>query len=116
MKTLTDDDIKQMIEHVLRSRKYAGMRLPAETVEDLIRQEIAAGKNPKEVEKSMREKLHQIIAPYLGDPDYAQEEIRLEEAAAQGEDAIKNWCLQMLSVHTSSVKMKRRPSRSSTSS
>ncbi|MBQ6518985.1 MAG: hypothetical protein IJI14_09705 [Anaerolineaceae bacterium] len=102
MKTLTDDDINQMIERVLRSRKYAGMALPAETVEDLIRQEIAAGKNPKEVEKSMREKLHQIIAPYLGDPDYAQEEIRLTEAAAQGDEAVRNWCLRMLAVHTSS--------------
>ncbi len=91
-----------MIERVRSSRKYAGMDLPAETVEDLIRQEIAAGKNPKEVEKSMREKLHQIIAPYLGDPDYAAEEERLAEAAAAGDEAVRDWCLQMLSVHTSS--------------
>ena len=32
----------------------------------------------------MREKLHQIIAPYLGDPDYPLEERRLAEAAARG--------------------------------
>ena len=102
MKTLTDSDIAQMIERVRGSRKYAGMDLPAETVEDLIRQEIAVGKNPKEVEKSMRERLHQIIAPYLGDPDYPREEETLQEAAASGDDAIKSWCLHMLSVHTSS--------------
>ena len=102
MKVLTDNDIKQMIERVLGSRKYASMDLPAETVEDLIQQEIAAGKNPKEVEKSMREKLHQIIAPYLGDPDYPQEEKNLQIAAESGEDALKDWCLHMLTVHTSS--------------
>ena len=102
MKTLSDADIREMTERVLHSRKYAAMNLPAETVQDLIRQEIAAGKPPKEVERSMREKLHQIIAPYLGDPDYAAEEVCLKEAAAQGDDAVRDWCLRMLSVHTSS--------------
>ena len=102
MKSLTENDVEQMTERVLNSRKYAYMDLPAETVRDLILQEAAAGKSPKEVEKSMREKLHQIIAPYLGDPDYPQEEERLAEAAADGEDAVREWCLRMLSVHTSS--------------
>lgn len=102
MKTLSDTDIEKMVEHVLGSRKYAAMDLPEETVQDLIRQEIAVGKNPKEVEKSMREKLHQIIAPYLGDPDYPREEENLQKAAAAGDEAVKDWCLHMLSVHTSS--------------
>ena len=102
MKSLTENDIDQMTERVLSSRKYSAMDLPPETVQDLIRQEIAAGKPPKEVEKSMREKLHQIIAPYLGDPDYPLEEERLAAAAAEGEDAVRDWCLRMLSVHTSS--------------
>ena len=102
MKSLTENDIDQMTERVLSSRKYSAMDLPPETVRDLIRQEIAAGKPPKEVEKSMREKLHQIIAPYLGDPDYPLEEERLAAAAAEGEDAVRDWCLRMLSVHTSS--------------
>ena len=102
MKSFTENDIDQMTERVLSSRKYSAMDLPPETVRDLIRQEIAAGKPPKEVEKSMREKLHQIIAPYLGDPDYPLEEERLAAAAAEGEDAVRDWCLRMLSVHASS--------------
>ena len=101
-KALTSENIDQMTERVLCSRKYAAMDLPAETVKDLIRQEITAGKQPKEVEKSMREKLHQIIAPYLGDPDYPAEEERLAAAAAEGEEAVRDWCLQILSVHPSS--------------
>ena len=91
-----------MTERVLHSRKYAGMELPADTIRDLIRQEAAAGRSAKDTESSMREKLHQIIAPYLGDPDYKAEELRLAEAAAQGEDALRDWCLHILSVHTSS--------------
>ena len=91
-----------MTEKVLHSRKYAGMELPADTIRDLIIQEAAAGHSAKDTENSMREKLHQIIAPYLGDPDYALEEQRLAEAAALGDDAIREWCLHILSVHTSS--------------
>ena len=102
MKTLTESDIDAMTERVLQSRKYAAMDLPAETVRDLIRQEAAAGRSAKDAEKSMREKLHQIIAPYLGDPDYEREEQRLAEAAERGEDAVREWALEILGVHTSS--------------
>ena len=102
MRALTEEDIREMSERVLRSRKYAAMDLPAETVADLIRQEAAAGRSVKDTEKAMREKLHQIIAPYLGDPDYDLEEKRLAEAASRGEDALREWCLGILSVHTSS--------------
>ena len=91
-----------MTERVLQSRKYAGMDLPAETVRDLILQEAAAGRSAKETERSMREKLHQIIAPYLGDPDYPLEEQRLAEAAKQGDEAVREWALEILGVHTSS--------------
>ena len=101
-KTLNEENIAQMTERVLSSRKYAAMDLPPETVRDLILQEINAGKNAKDVEKSMREKLHQIIAPYLGDPDYELEESRLAEAAGEGDEAVRQWCLRMLAVHTSS--------------
>lgn len=102
VKTLTDEDIERMAERVQSSRKYAAMNIPPETVRDLIRQEIAVGKDPKTAEKSMREKLHQIIAPYLGDPDYDLEEQRLALSAGQGDEAVKDWCMQMLAVHTSS--------------
>ncbi len=102
MKALTEQDIERMTERVLHSRKYAGMELPSDTIRDLIRQEAAAGRSAKDTESSMREKLHQIIAPYLGDPDYEAEERALTEAAAQGEDALRDWCMHILSVHTSS--------------
>ena len=102
LKSLSEDDISRMAERVLRSRKYSSMDLPPETVIDLIRQEIASGRGAKEAEKAMREKLHQIIAPYLGDPDYEAEEQRLKEAAAQGSEAVEEWCRHILSIHTSS--------------
>ncbi len=102
MKKISEEDIERMTERVLGSRKYAAMELPRETVRDLICQEIAAGKPPKEVEKSMREKLHQVIAPYLGDPDYDAEEKELAEAASRGDAAVEDWCLKLLAVHTSS--------------
>lgn len=101
-KTLDEAAVSRMTAQVLSSRKYAAMELPEETIRDLIRHEVDTGKNPKEAERAMREKLHQIMAPYLGDPDYAKEEERLAAAAEQGEEALKQWCLEILSVHSSS--------------
>lgn len=100
-KELSADDIEAMIERVSSSRKYAEANVPRETIRDLILQEAPLCKNPKETEKSMREKLHQIMAPYLGDPDYESEEVKLREAAAVGEESVRQWALNLLSVHSS---------------
>lgn len=101
-KPLSETDIDGMISRVLSSRKYAGTAIPRETVRDLILQEAAVCKSAKETEKAMREKLHQIIAPYLGDPDYPAAEVSLAEAAEKGDDAIREWCMGMLNIHSSS--------------
>lgn len=101
-KELTNEMIDEMVRRVLSSRKYADAAIPPETVRDLILQEIPLRKNDKEIEKAMREKLHQIVAPYLGDPDYEAAEHSLDLAAAEGKDALDAWCLEMLRIHSSS--------------
>ncbi len=99
-KQLSDSEAAAIAERILSSRKYAALEMPRETVTALIAQEAPLCKNAKETEKAVREKLHQIIAPYLGDPDYAAEETRL--ASLSGETALKDWALSMLNVHASS--------------
>ena len=71
-RALSADDIEEMTGRVLGSRKYASMNLPPETVKDLIHQEIAAGKSPKEVEKAMREKAMNLLE-IVGLADVANE-------------------------------------------
>lgn len=104
MNALSPDtvDIDKIIARILENRKYRDLNMPAETVKDLLRRELSRAKDLKTAEKNAREKLHQIIAPYLGDPDYAQAQRTLAAAQAGGVAALRVWCLEMLAAHTSS--------------
>jgi 16S rRNA (guanine(1405)-N(7))-methyltransferase len=93
---------KTVIRKILRSRKYQALDIPEDTIMQLWQQESSKTKNWKEAEKNVREKLHQIIAPYLGDPDYSLAEQQLLEACQNGEAAVQNWCKDMLLSHSSS--------------
>lgn len=99
---ISEAEAAEISERILNSRKYASMQIPARTVRTLIAQEAPLCRGTKETEKAVREKLHQIIAPYLGDPDYAVEELALRDAAAGGPELLRAWCRHILSIHTSS--------------
>ncbi len=55
-----------------------------ETLRDLLEQELPRHRSPKEAIRAVREKLHHIVAPYLGDPDYDAAAIALENAFQSG--------------------------------
>ena len=65
-----DLDAQSLLARVLDSSKYRSAGLNPDTVLDLIRQEAAHQPSEKAVYKVVRRKLHNIIAPYLGEPDY----------------------------------------------
>lgn len=67
---LTSEEIEQLANQILSSSKYVSMGIPKETIVDLIRQEMPSSKDSKQLRKRVREKLHNICAPYLGDLDY----------------------------------------------
>ncbi len=94
-------DARAMAQRIRSMRKYQALDIPEETLADLITRELAQSISPKKAEQKVREKLHQIIAPYLGDPDYNAAMIQLESAAAAGGDALRVWALEMLSSHAS---------------
>ena len=50
--------------------KYRGVGVPMETIRSLVKQGFVSGAGMKAVEKTARMKLHNIVAPYLGDLDY----------------------------------------------
>lgn len=85
----------------LESRKYRALNLPEATLLDIAEKELARGVPEKDLEKAVREKLHQLIAPYLGDPDYTVEEAKLDEIPSEDIDALKKWCLKILDTHAS---------------
>jgi 16S rRNA (guanine(1405)-N(7))-methyltransferase len=94
--------MQRLIENILSSRKYRGLGIPEATLEDLIAQEAGRGRSPKELEQVVREKLHNIVAGYLGDPDYPAAAAQLSAAFSSGEGAaVKAACRELLAVHAS---------------
>jgi 16S rRNA (guanine(1405)-N(7))-methyltransferase len=101
---ITDDGAfaDQLTAKLLDSRKYRALNLPPATIHDLIAQARTTSTDPREVEQIVREKLHNLTATYLGDPDYAAGGALLDEAYASHEEArIKGVCHDILASHAS---------------
>ncbi len=99
---MTAPDLQALVVEILNSRKYRHLGIPPETVEDLLTQELGRSRGQKEAVKETRKKLHNIVAPYLGDPDFSQAEKELERAIlSQDEREIKATCYNLLSEHAS---------------
>lgn len=96
------DPLSVFIDEVRSSRKYRSMDIPETLLKDLLERELTAGHSQKEAAKLARQKLHNIAAPYLGDPDYAQSALALEEAFASGDpEVVKQACAKLLAAHAS---------------
>ena len=101
MEAITNEQIEAMIAEILDSSKYRGLSMPHATLLDLFVQELPNHKRSKELKQAVKTKLHRIVAPYLGDPDYKQATVDLDNAAKDGDQAIYAFCQEMLSSHAS---------------
>jgi 16S rRNA (guanine(1405)-N(7))-methyltransferase len=96
------DDLQNLIDEILTSRPYRGLGLPAETVRGLLMQELPRHRSPKDALKSVRQKLHNIVAPYLGDPDYRAAAGQLDQAFDSRDPLqVQAACRQLLTSHAS---------------
>lgn len=96
------DTTTNVIEALLNSRKYRGLNIPEETVAHLLQTELNKGIKLKTATKNVRHKLHNIIAPYLGDPDYKEAKIWLDEAFKNPDEASeKQVCETLVNIHAS---------------
>ena len=94
------NDLEQVVTAVKQSQKYGATS--EETIRDLAETALQQYKKPKKAIKSVRTQLHSIMAPYLGDPDYATAAAQLDAAFAGGDaDNIKNVCQEILHSHLS---------------
>ncbi len=104
---MTDTDTAEQLlarlnREIQTSHKYRGLDLPLETLRDLLDQELIKGRRGGDAVQAVREKLHNIIAPYLGDPDYAAARDQIEAAFLSGDpEAIKNVCRGIMEQHAS---------------
>ncbi len=95
-----DDNLTAVITAIKQSKKYKDTS--EDTIRDLAQTALKQHKKPKAAIKAVRKRLHSIMAPYLGDPDYQTMAVSLEEAFQRGDsDEIKQLCLDILNDHLS---------------
>lgn len=97
-------DLDAITQRIASSKKYRSMDIPHETIHDLLKQE--SGRYEKEADaiKSVKSKLHNIMAPYLGDVDYAAAAGELDEAlASEDRGKIADVCAKFLKAHHSTA-------------
>ncbi len=95
-------ELEGWIAGLREGKKYRALALPDSTLQDLILQEVPRHKNRADAMQAVRKKLHNLVAPYLGDPDYQQAESDLREAFQQDDkDRVRNICLNLLGSHAS---------------
>jgi 16S rRNA (guanine(1405)-N(7))-methyltransferase len=94
------DRAEAMIAALGASKKYHDTL--GDTIRAVVAEEMARHKAPKEAEKVVRKRLHNIMAPYLGDPAYPAVRATLESAFAAGDNAaIRGICFDVLKAHDS---------------
>lgn len=94
--------VEQMVQELAQSKKYRQLALSADTLQDVVAQEARTHTNKRAALDAARKKLHNIVAPYLGDPDYTQAAQRLD-LAFQTLDAaqIRLVCAEIMQAHVS---------------
>lgn len=98
----TPEMIEDLINRISISRKYNHMGIPSATIRDLIEQALKRSTQPSDIEKIVKEKLHNLVAPYLGDPDYPKlaSELGLLPHAVNSPE-LQAWCLHVMEAHSS---------------
>jgi len=87
---------------ILRSKKYRSLDLPESTLLDLYNKELERFSSPKDALDSVRRKLHNIVAAYLGDPDFPSAAASLDTAfKSGGEGQVRAACFSILECHAS---------------
>ncbi len=95
-------DLYELVEKIADSRKYRHTGIPRQTIGDVLKQELSRFPREAEALRSARAILHNIMALYLGDPDYEAERIKLETIdASKDKAAITGFCMEILAWHDS---------------
>lgn len=92
--------VDAVVAAVKQSRKYRDTS--EETIRQLAMEAVVEHKKAKAAEKAVRRRLHSIMAPYLGDPDYAAAGKLLTDVFVGGDPAaIRAACRDLMHTHLS---------------
>lgn len=102
MSEVSEQEINSLVEQIRASKKYREAGVSADTIRDILLAELAQHKKPKDALKSARRKLHEVIAPYLGDPDYERAQAEISAAFQTGDAGQVRQILQtLMAIHLS---------------
>ncbi len=95
-------ELTELAQEILAAPKYHKLGIPPETVVDLLVQEHRYEANRKALVKSVRRKLHNIMAPYLENLDYRHASAWLDELPDQPQNEdIRVVCERIMQTHAS---------------
>ena len=96
-------DPSKLIAKILDSPKYRALGVNPDTLMDLIQQELPKHASEKASLKAVKRKLHNIVAPYLGEPDYnaLTESLSDIKDTAVDSDEVRIFCRTVLAQHAS---------------
>lgn len=98
----SNDFSAELVSRVSASPKYRHLGIPPATLRDLAEKAMRTHSDPRQVEKVLRAKLHNLVATYLGDPDYAAMEKSLSGLPKDlHSPAVMEWCQCLLNTHAS---------------
>lgn len=97
---VSEAELEAIVAQIKQSPKYKNYDLCEDTVRDILLNELPHHKKLKDAVKAARRKLHGVIAPYLGDPDYVGAKKALDVAFQSGDaHTIRQTCTDILRTH-----------------
>ena len=97
---ISDDIIGKLTDKIKKMPKYKDIEIPDETIQSLIKQSYPIAKNVADLEKRLREKIHNIAALYLGEIDYEKATADFRHVK-DNPQALKEFSQQTLAFHAS---------------
>lgn len=97
-----DQAADPVVEKLRTAPKYRGVHI--DTIRDVVQQEASAARDPRDLERRARIRLHRCVATFLNDVPCGALVAELERGALGGgsEDEIREWCRRALATHASS--------------
>ncbi len=92
---------RRTVERLRAAPKYR--QVHADTIADIVEREAAHGTSDADLERRARLKLHRVIADYLLIAQPSRILRGLDEAAAAGPQALRDWCRNVLARHFSTA-------------
>ncbi len=93
----------KIIAETRSSRKYRQMDLPEAMLREILAELTAKGGSAAAIKSAFREKLHNIVAPYLEDIDYPAETARMLSffEGNPSDTEVKTWTANLMARHAS---------------